>query len=100
MQNIHSLVRWFCSQLTPDELIVALTLLLEVFNGSREDFALKSQFREHHPNYRKYNVDTTPPLTAPVAPEAKPRTDDWRDLLAQHRQRNGRDICCVPFEIP
>ena len=33
MHSIHSLVRWFCSQLTREELCEALSLLLEVFDG-------------------------------------------------------------------
>jgi putative transposase len=92
MDNILSLVRWFCSQLTPDELLTAVTVLLEVLDGRRKDIQLKSQFREQHPHYRKFTVDTMLPLTQPpVVPERQP-SKDWRTLLAEYRQDHGRDL--------
>ena len=90
MHTIHSLVNWFCSQLTKNELLSAISLLLDVYQGRRDDIKLKRQFREEHPNYRDYEVDTEPPLTEP--PEAQPRTAtlDWRELVSRHTVENGR----------
>ena len=92
MRTIHSLLSWFCSQLTQDELLEAIAILLEIFDGRRDDIRLKSDFREKHPNYRRYDVDTTPPLVDP--PDASPptATEDWRELLSRHRAGTGRPL--------
>ena len=89
MSNLHPLIAWFCSQLTREELVEAIAILLEVFGGSRDDIRLRSTFREDHPNYRKYEVDTVPPLTQPPEPERPQPTADWRELLAKHEQDTG-----------
>ena len=90
MRTIHSLVTWFCAQLTRAELLEALAILLEVFDGRRDDIRLRSRFREDHPNYRLFDVDTTPPSTeAPPVPEPKPDRN-WRDLLDEHERRRGK----------
>ena len=90
MRNIHSLVTWFCAQLTASELFEALVILLEVFDGSRDDIKLKSGFREKHPNYRLFDVDTTPPSTE-APPPSKPDRD-WRELLSAHERRHGKAL--------
>jgi|GEM_PF-527301 len=90
MQSIHSLVHWFCAQLTRAELLDALVILLEVFDGSRDDIKLRRRFRESHPNYRLFDVDTTPPLTEPPSPVEPESTLDWRDLLTVYEQQHGK----------
>lgn len=91
MRTITGLVHWFCSQLTENELIEAISILLDVFHGKRKDIRLQSQFREEHPNYRQFTVPDTPPLT--TAPEASPppADQDWRELLSRHRAQTGRE---------
>jgi len=90
MHNVLSLVRWFCSQLTRDELLKALALLLEVFDGDRDGIRLRSEFREQHPHHRQFSVDTALPLTQPPASE-RPPSLDWRTLLAEYRLAHGHD---------
>jgi len=90
MRSIHSLVSWFCAQLTAPELLDALVILLEVFDGTRDDIKLKSRFREEHPNYRLFDVDTTPPSTE-APPPADPKPDrDWRELLSAYERQHGK----------
>ena len=50
MRTVHSLVHWFCAQLTRSELLEAVALLQEVVAGRRDDIRLKKEFREQHPN--------------------------------------------------
>lgn len=92
MRTVQSLVSWFCSQLTENELFEAVSILLDVVMGRREDIELRRRFREEHPNYRQYEVDTTPPLTEP--PEVVPAiaVQDWRELLSRHRAETGREL--------
>lgn len=91
MRTITSLLHWFCSQLTPDELLEAIVILLDVFHGRRDDIGLKTEFREKHPNYRKYTVDTTPPLTEPADAQPSTAVENWRDLVSRYRCETGRE---------
>jgi transposase-like protein len=92
MHTVHSLVKWFCAQLTLKELFEAIALLLEVAGGRRTDIELDSTFREDHPNYRHFEVDTEPPLTEP--PETVPRTAtlDWEKELLRYEIEKGRKL--------
>lgn len=88
--NIIHLVRWFCSQLTHNELLDAVTILLEVLNEQRDDIQFKQRFREEHPNYRDYQVETTPPMSAPPMPEPSSPRLDWRELISRQSLETGR----------
>lgn len=95
MNRIVSLVRWFCRQLSLEELFTAAAIVLEVLNDDRPDINCKDGFRQEHPNYRKFDVDPNPPLTECPAPKQRQPTADWKTLLAQHRQRTGKDLSPV-----
>ena len=92
---ITGLVRWLCRKLTLDELLIAVTILLEVINDTREDIRPRKDFEVKHPHYRKFTVDPEPPLTAaPPIPEPA-LTLDWRQLLDDHRTKTGKDLAPV-----
>lgn len=89
---ITAFVRWLCRKLDRDQLIVAAALLLEVINDQREDIRPRDDFRDRHPQYRRFTVDPEPPLLeAPPQPEPTP-TLDWRELRRQYRTRTGKDL--------
>lgn len=92
MKTVHSLVYWFCAQLTKSELHEAISILLEVYDGRREDIRLRKEFCEQHPAYRDYEIDTVPPLTE--APDKKPpeATLDWKQLLSEKQAQARRKI--------
>jgi len=90
MRTIASLVSWFCSMITHDELTEAIAILLEVHGGTRKDIEFKSHFREGHPNYRLFDVDTDPPSIHPPSDPAPPK--DWRELLAEAERHRGKPL--------
>ncbi|MDD5677193.1 MAG: DDE-type integrase/transposase/recombinase [Kiritimatiellae bacterium] len=92
MNRIVALVRWFCCQLSFDELLTATVIILEVLNHDRPDILCRDAFRQAHPNYRKYAVDPNPPLTECPAPKQSQPFADWKTLLVQYRQRTGKDL--------
>ena len=92
MNRIVALVRWFCRQLSFDELLTATVIILEVLNHDRPDILCKDAFRQAHPNYRKYAVDPNPPLTECPAPKQSQPSADWKTLLVQYRQRTDKDL--------
>lgn len=78
--------------LTESELLQALVFLLEVHGGKHKDVRFKTDFREQHPNYRLYQVDTEPPLTSAPEPQRPQPMADWRELLVEHERRTGRAL--------
>jgi len=91
LASITRLVRWLCKQLNFDELLVAVTIILDIINGKRDDIPFRTHFRDNHPNYRQFTVDPFAPLLeAPlkkVVPEA-----DFKQLLIEYRKETGKDI--------
>ena len=79
--------------LTRRELAKAIEFLTEVYEGAHEDIKFKRRFREDHPNYRLFAVDTEPPLTQPPADPASAK--NWRELLVEHEHRRGKPLVPV-----
>lgn len=89
--NIIKLVKWFCRQLTLNELSSLVPILLEVLSGQRSDIELKPEPKP--PHYRKFRVDVVPPLTKPPEPQRLTPKDDWRRRLAEYPQNHdGKEL--------
>jgi transposase-like protein len=89
---IISFVRWLCRKLNRDQLLTAAAIILEVLNDERDDLRPRDDFKDKHPQYRKFEVDPEPPLLdAPPKPEPEP-TLDWRQLRTEHRGRTGKEL--------
>ncbi len=85
-RSILKIVKWFCRQLTFNELASAVVIFLEVLNYSRSDISLKPEDKPKY--YRDFRVDTAPPLPAEVVQE----TDDWKTIKAEKEQLSGKPI--------
>jgi len=87
--NLMRLVRWFCRQLTLNELHSVVPILLEVLAESRNDISLKPD--ERPPHFREFRVDTVSPLLRPPEPD-QPEVPDWRELLKEYERGNGKAL--------
>ncbi|MCP3927468.1 MAG: DDE-type integrase/transposase/recombinase [Desulfobacterales bacterium] len=86
----HSLIRiikWFCRQLTFNELASAIIIFHEVLNFSRKDIPLKPDKKP--PHYRKFRVDTLPPKPNQQADYINP---DWKILKKEKELKTGRPV--------
>ena len=82
MKNpVLKIVKWFCRQLTFNELASAVVIFHEVLNNTRSDIVLKPL--EKPPHYREFRVDTVPPLLGSDL-DAKEEIIDWRELQKMH----------------
>lgn len=84
--SILKLVKWFCRQLTFNELASAIIILHEVLNKSRNDIPLKPN--DKPPHYRQFRVDTIRPLPALKVQEPP----NWQVLKAEKEQQTGKTI--------
>ncbi len=84
--SILKIVKWFCRQITFNELASAIIIFHEVLNNSRSDIPLK--FSDKSPHYRDFRVDTIKPLPALKVEE----TADWQTLKAEKELLLGKSI--------
>lgn len=87
--NLMRLIKWFCRQLTLNELHSVVPILLEVLAESRNDIQLKPD--ERPPHYREFRVDSVAPLTEPPE-KIRPATSDWRKLLKEYERDKGKPL--------
>jgi len=72
MDQISRFVIWLCSKFSREQLELIVKELSDILQGRREFPAKpKDAFREKHPNYRDFHVDSTPPLTDPVKKKSR-----------------------------
>jgi len=94
MQTITSItriVRWVCKQLNFDELLVAVTIFLDIINGNRDDIPFRTNFRDNYPNYRQFTVDPIAPLHEAPVKKVFPQAD-FKHLIKEHRRKTGKDL--------
>jgi hypothetical protein len=65
-------VVWICSKFTKTEIEQIVVGLSDVLENRNPEVKPKDDFKEKHPNYRNFMVDSKPPLTEP--PEFKKKT--------------------------
>jgi len=97
MKNpILKIVKWFCRQLTFNELASAVVIFHEVLCNSRSDITLKPA--EKTPHYREFRIDTIPPLPAAELEAAK-KNLDWQALQQKHEHDTGKKVSPVKRRV-
>jgi len=69
MQRISRFVVWICKKFNRTQIEHIVKSLLDVLYDPSSEIQPKDQFKEEHPNYRNYYVDSQAPLTE--APKTK-----------------------------
>jgi hypothetical protein len=68
MRRLSRFVLWVCSKFTKEQIEFIVKELTSILKSRDPAVKPKDDFREKHPNYRKFFVDATPPLTqSPLA---------------------------------
>jgi len=72
MNQIPRFVVWICARFNREQIELIVQELSSILK-SKQDLPTKPKdaFKEHHPNYREYHVDPTPPLTHPFKKKNK-----------------------------
>lgn len=83
-------MKWFCRQLNFNELSSAIVIFHEVISGLRTDIELRPD--DNPPHYRKFKVDSIPPLQeAPKASKTEV-TSNWRELRKEYKELKGKEL--------
>ena len=64
--KIARFVIWVCSKFTRIEIEQIVTGLADVLQNRNPEVKPMDDFKEKHPNYRQFAVDSKPPLTEPL----------------------------------
>ncbi len=92
IKEIENLVKWFCKQFTLEELFIAVGVILAFLNNKRDDIKCKSSSASQFPNYRKFYVDPTPPLTQCPGQKSDLPILGYKLLLKEHELKNGKEL--------
>ncbi len=65
-------------------------MFLEILSGSKTGFEFKPEPKTE--NYRKFRVDSTPPLSTPPPPPSIPLQADWRKLKTELERCSGKPL--------
>ncbi len=63
MKRISRFVLWICSKFTKEQIEFIVKELSAILKSRNPAVKPKDDFKEKHPNYRKFIVDSTAPLT-------------------------------------
>ncbi|MCP4336996.1 MAG: DDE-type integrase/transposase/recombinase [Mycoplasma sp.] len=94
-KSILNIVKWFCRQLTFNELASAIIIFHEVLNNSRNDISLKPEAKP--PHYRKFRVDTCLPVSIAEKIENAPLLD-WKELKKKKESETRKKILPVKYK--
>lgn len=72
MKRLSRFVLWICSKFTKEQIEFIVKELSEILKSRNPTVKPKDDFKEKHPNYRKFIVDPTPPLNRRPGFKKKP----------------------------
>ncbi len=62
MKRLSRFVLWICSKFTKEQIEFIVKELSTILKSRNPAVKPKDDFKEKHPNYRKFIVDSKPPL--------------------------------------
>jgi len=95
MNKIARFVIWICSKFNRTEIENIIIGLLDVLMDRNPEVKPKDDFKEKHPNYRKFYVDPRAPLTERPEPQQSSPSVDYKDFLASYYEKHGKHLLPV-----
>jgi len=95
MSRIARFVIWICSKFNRQEIEQIIEGLLDVLTNRNPEIKPKDNFKEQHPNYRNFYVDSNPPLTEQPEPAKPIPTKDFNLLLYEYQDKKGKPLAPV-----
>ena len=78
MNKIARFVIWICSKFNKAEVAQIINGLQQVLAERSPEVKFKDDFKEKHPNYRDFYVDSLPPLTEKPTQKVTSPVLDWQ----------------------
>jgi hypothetical protein len=64
MKKVHRFVIWICKHFNREQILNIVDELIQVLNDKNPDLKPRDDFKDKHPNYRKFSADPLAPLNA------------------------------------
>lgn len=91
MKKSSKIILWICSKFSRDEILNILTGLIKILLDNNSESKFKKTFKEDHPNYRKFIVDSKPPLTeVEIENQYEQSIKNYILLLKEHQDKTGK----------
>jgi hypothetical protein len=92
MTKVSRFVIWICSKFNRQQIELIVNELLDVLNNRNPEVKPKDEFKERHPQYRKFSVDPNPPLKEKPSRKQKRKTKNYKLILAEHEAVHGKQL--------
>ena len=86
MKKISRIIIWLCSKFNKEEIENIALGLIDILNDRNPEIKPKDDFKQKHPNYRKFSVDPNPPLTELPAEEDNQQAKHYTQLLKEYQE--------------
>jgi len=95
MTKIARFIIWICSKFTKSEIEQIIKGLVDVLQDRNPEVKPKDDFKEKHPLYRDFFVDSKPPLTEPQVLKKTPEPKNYKALLALYEADHGKPFAPI-----
>lgn len=95
MPRITRFVIWICSKFTHTEIQQIITGLSDILQNRNPEVKPKDDFKDNHPNYRNFSVDSKPPLIKPAPAEKVIPQKNYQELLSLYETLHGKPLAPV-----
>lgn len=92
MTKISRFVIWICSKFNRQQIELIVNELIDVLNNRNPEVKPRDEFKERHPQYRKFTVDPNPPLKEKPSGKQKRKTKNYKLILAEHEAVHGKPL--------
>ncbi len=92
MSRVSRFVVWICSKFNRQQIELIVNELIDVLNNRNPEVKPKDEFKQRHPQYRKFSVDPNPPLKEKPSGKQKRKTKNYKLILAEHEAVHGKPL--------
>ena len=89
MSQISKFIIWIFKKFNRDEILKIIDQLVDALESKDPDLQPRDKFKEQHPNYRDFYIDSMAPFTK--SPESK-NTIHYKDLLCSYHTIHGKSL--------
>jgi hypothetical protein len=92
MPKIARFIIWICSKFTRAEIEQIIAGLVDVLQNRNPEVKPKDDFKEKHPQYRNFSVDSLAPLTEPPQPKKPAPVKNYKHILTAYELTHGKPL--------
>ncbi|MBU4485524.1 MAG: hypothetical protein KKD38_01220 [Candidatus Delongbacteria bacterium] len=92
MKKITRIIIWLCSKFNKEEIENITIGLIDILCDRNPEIKPRDDFKQKHPNYRKFRVDPIPPLTELPGEEGNQHSKHYTQLLKEYQEVKKKEL--------